>query len=161
MKKEKSKRSSFFLLSLFFFLFFNVAACSPQKLTVQKLPIERDGREITVVKAEIARTQEERSKGLMHRKKLPDGEGMLFIFEKDEILSFWMMNTLIPLSIAFISSDGKILDIRDMQPHDLNSVSSSRSARYALEAPQGWFSRAGVGIGDTIKIDTALKNSRK
>jgi len=147
---------------IFFLVFcFNITSCYSQKLTVQKLPIEREGQEITVVKAEIARTQEERSKGLMYRKKLPDGEGMLFVFERDEILSFWMMNTLIPLSIAFISSDGKILEIKDMQPHDLNSVFSSRSARYALEAPQGWFSRAGVGIGDTIKIDTALKNSRK
>jgi uncharacterized membrane protein (UPF0127 family) len=128
------------------------AACSAQKLPVQEFAIERDGIEIAVVKAEIAQKQEERNKGLMHRKELPDGEGMLFIFEKDEVLSFWMKNTLIPLSIAFITSDGRIIDIKDMYPRDENPVFSSRSVRYALEVPQGWFSRAGVQSGDVVKI---------
>jgi uncharacterized membrane protein (UPF0127 family) len=132
-------------------LLFSAAACK-QKLPIKEIPIERDGQGIAVVKAEIARTQEERNKGLMYRKKLPDGEGMLFVFEADQILSFWMKNTYIPLSIAFIAYDGRIIDIRDMYPHDTNSVLSSRSARYALEAPQGWFSRAGVRAGDTVKI---------
>jgi uncharacterized membrane protein (UPF0127 family) len=127
-------------------------SCSSQKLTVQELPIERDGIEIVVVKVEIAQTEEERNRGLMFRKKLPDGEGMLFIFERDEVLSFWMKNTLIPLSIAFITSDGRIIDIKDMYPHDENSILSSRSARYALEVPQGWFSRAGVQNGDVVRI---------
>jgi uncharacterized membrane protein (UPF0127 family) len=134
------------------FLCFVLAACSSQKLPVQDLPIERNGQEIAFVKAEIAQTQEERNQGLMYRKKLPDGEGMLFIFERDEVLSFWMKNTLIPLSIAFIASDGRIIDIKDMYPHDENSVFSSRSVRYALEVPQGWFSRAGIQSGDVIKI---------
>ena len=148
-------------LILFVFLCFNIASCSAQKLDVREFPIERDGQTVAVVKAEIARTQEERGRGLMFRKKLPDGEGMLFVFEKDEVLSFWMKNTQIPLSIAFIAYNGRIIEIKNMQPHDLNSVSSSRSARYALETPQGWFSRAGVGIGDTVKVDSALINSRK
>jgi len=88
----------------------------------------------------------------MFRKKLPDGEGMLFVFEADQVLSFWMKNTSIPLSIAFIAHDGKIIDIKDMYPHDTSSVVSSRSARYALEVPQGWFSRVGVRTGDVVKI---------
>jgi len=137
---------------IFFFLLFSFACCSQQKLPVQDILIERDGVEVALVKAEIARTKEERSKGLMHRKELPDGEGMLFIFERDEVLSFWMKNTLVPLSIAFIASDGRIIDIRDMYPHDENSVRSSRSLRYALEVPQGWFSRAGVKSYDVVKI---------
>ena len=135
------------LLCLFF-----LTSCSAQKLPVRELPIEREGRRITAVKAEIASTADERSKGLMYRKKLPDGEGMLFVFERDEVLSFWMKNTLIPLSIAFISSDGRIIDIKDMYPHDENSVVSSRSVRYALEVPQGWFMRAGVSEGDVVKV---------
>jgi uncharacterized membrane protein (UPF0127 family) len=136
------------LLSVFCLCCF--VSCSPQKLAVRELPIERDGQQFAVVKAEIARTSDERSKGLMYRKKLPDGEGMLFVFERDEVLSFWMKNTYIPLSIAFIASDGKIIDIKDMYPHDENSVVSSRSVRYALEVPMGWFSRAGVRQGDTV-----------
>jgi len=143
-------RTSSWLISVFFLCF--ILSCSSQKLTVQELPIERDGIEIVVVKVEIAQTEEERNRGLMFRKKLPDGEGMLFIFERDEVLSFWMKNTLIPLSIAFITSDGRIIDIKDMYPHDENSILSSRSARYALEVPQGWFSRAGVQNGDVVRI---------
>ena len=139
-------------LILTFILCFNIAACSSQKLTVQELPIERNGLEIANVKAEVAQTQEERSRGLMFRKKLPDGEGMLFIYERDEVMSFWMKNTLVPLSIAFITSEGRIIEIKDMYPHDENTVFSSRSVRYALEVPQGWFSRAGVQNGDVVKI---------
>jgi len=134
-------------------LCFNLTFCSSQKLAVREIPIEREGQRIAVVKAEIARTQEERAQGLMYRKELPDGEGMLFVFERDQVMSFWMKNTLIPLSIAYITSDGRIVEIKDMYPHDESSVLSSRSVRYALEVPQNWFSRAGVRLGDTVTID--------
>jgi uncharacterized membrane protein (UPF0127 family) len=99
---------------------------------------------------ELARSDEERNAGLMFRTELEEGKGMLFIFEKDEVLSFWMKNTLIPLSIAYIGYDGAIIDIRNMDPHDTSSVSSSRSARYALEVPQGWFDKIGIKPGDTV-----------
>jgi len=128
------------------------AACSQKKLPVKEIPIERDGQRIAAVKAEIASSREERNTGLMFRKKLPDGEGMLFVFEADQVLSFWMKNTSIPLSIAYIAHDGRIIDIKDMIPHDTSSVVSSRSVRYALEVPQGWYSRAGVRVGDLVKI---------
>jgi uncharacterized membrane protein (UPF0127 family) len=105
------------------------------------------------IRAEIARTGDERARGLMGRKTLPDGEGMLFVFERDQILSFWMKDTLIPLSIAFISREGRILEIRDMRPRDLTPIQSSRSVRYALEVPQGWFSRAGIAAGDYLPLD--------
>jgi uncharacterized membrane protein (UPF0127 family) len=78
---------------------------------------------------------------------------MLFVFDRDEVLSFWMKNTSIPLSIAFIAYDGRIVEIKNMYPLDTNSVQSGRSVRYALEAPQGWFSRAGVAIGDVVNLD--------
>jgi uncharacterized protein len=132
--------------------FFSVTACSQKKLAIKEIPIERDGRRVAVVKSEIAVTQEERYNGLMFRKKLPDGEGMLFVFEADQVLTFWMKNTYIPLSIAYIAHDGRIIDIKDMYPHDTSSVISSRSVRYALEVPQGWFSRAGVRTGDIVKV---------
>jgi uncharacterized membrane protein (UPF0127 family) len=161
MNSEYKKINRITARLIFIILCFNITSCSTQKLPVRELPVERAGQTVAVVKAEIAVSADERALGLMFRKKLPDGEGMLFIFERDEVLSFWMKNTLIPLSIAFIASDGRIIDIKDMYPHNTNSVSSSRSVRYALEVPQGWFSRAGVQNGDVIKIDPALKNSRK
>ena len=149
--------NSKFLISFFFFLFsFDIAACAPQKLQTAVLVIERADAGTVEIAAEIAVTDDERGRGLMHRKKLPDGEGMLFVFDRDQQLSFWMKNTLIPLSIAFISSDGRIVEIRDMQPFDLNTVRSSRSVRYALEVPQGWFDRAGIRSGDRVKIPKGI-----
>jgi uncharacterized membrane protein (UPF0127 family) len=110
-----------------------------------------NGGHIPVI-AEIAKSPEQRERGLMYRKTLEDGHGMLFIFEKDQVLSFWMKNTFVPLSIAFISSDGVILEIMDMKPESTVTVTSSRSARYALEVPQGWFSRMYVEPGNTITL---------
>jgi uncharacterized membrane protein (UPF0127 family) len=77
---------------------------------------------------------------------------MLFVYDSDQIMSFWMKNTNIPLSIAFIAFDGRIIEIKDMYPHDENSVLSSRSVRYALEVPQGWFLRAGIIPGDVVNV---------
>jgi uncharacterized membrane protein (UPF0127 family) len=150
-KKVMSLKSYFLTFSFFFFLSLNAgfASCSPQKQTTV-LGIERENATVVEITVEIARTDEERGKGLMFRKNLPDGEGMLFVFDRDQQLSFWMKNTVIPLSIAFISSDGYILEIKDMQPNDLNSLRSSRSVRYALEVPQGWFDRVNVKAGDRI-----------
>jgi uncharacterized membrane protein (UPF0127 family) len=102
--------------------------------------------------AELARTDKQHAAGLMYRNVLADGKGMLFIFENDEVRSFWMKNTVIPLSIAYILYDGTILEIRDMHPGDLSSVHSSRSVRYALEVPQGWFGRAGVTPGNRLDV---------
>ena len=140
------------ILSMIIF-FTAFSSCSGlEKFEKRKLSIEARG--VThILTVELARTDAQRSQGFMHRKNLNDGEGMLFIFERDQILSFWMRNTLIPLSIAYITSDGRIFEIYDMEPGNLNSVKSSRSGRYALEVPQGWFSRTGIGIGD--RVDTA------
>ncbi|MDR0291149.1 MAG: DUF192 domain-containing protein [Treponema sp.] len=129
------------------------AACASQKLETVVLSIVRADSVSVEIAVEIARTDEERSQGLMHRKELPDGKGMIFVFDRDQQYSFWMKNTIIPLSIAFITSDGRITEIMDMQPLDLNSVRSSRSVRYALEVPQGWFLRAGIRPGDVVSIN--------
>ena len=136
------------------FVYPGFAACSPDKLETSVLVIERSWSLPPVeITAEIARTDEERSRGLMYRRSLPDGEGMLFIFDSDQPLSFWMKNTYIPLSIAFITSDRRISEIRNMQPRDLTPVRSSIPVRYALEVPQGWFTRAGISPGDTLIIE--------
>jgi uncharacterized membrane protein (UPF0127 family) len=131
------------------FLLVSPVSCTP-RFSRQEIRITRAGQEPVSITVEMARTNAERARGLMGRKSLEDGKGMLFIFERDEILSFWMKDTLIPLSIAFIDRDGRILEIRDMRPRDETSVRSSRSARYALEAPRGWFDRAGIAPGDVV-----------
>jgi uncharacterized membrane protein (UPF0127 family) len=119
------------------------------RLPTRELVINTHGGAVTVA-AEFAMTDSERAKGLMWRTAANDGEGMLFVYDRDMQMSFWMKNTLIPLSIAFISSRGEILEMRDMEPQDTRAVRSERSCRYALEVPQGWFSRAGIRTGDTV-----------
>jgi uncharacterized membrane protein (UPF0127 family) len=136
----------------YLFICFCFVSCNAKTLLVRELPIEREGQPVAVIKAEIAVTDEERASGLMNRKELPDGNGMLFVYDRDQVMSFWMKNTYIPLSIAFITSDGRIIEIKDMYPHDETSVISSRSVRYALEVPQSWFSRVGVMLGDIINV---------
>jgi uncharacterized membrane protein (UPF0127 family) len=128
------------------------AACASQKLETAVLTITRADSSAVEITVEIARTEDEKAQGLMHRKKLPDGQGMIFIYDRDQQMSFWMKNTVIPLSIAFIAADGRIIEIKDMQPLDLSAVRSSRSVRYALETPQGWFDRAGVQPGDVLNL---------
>jgi uncharacterized membrane protein (UPF0127 family) len=104
------------------------------------------------IACELAKTDKQKEIGLMFRKNMPEGTGMLFIYQRDEVMNYWMKNTLVPLSIAFIASDGRIVAIDSMQPKSLSTVSSDRSVRYALEVPQGWFKKAGVKVGDTLEI---------
>ncbi len=142
-------------LAVFFGLFFvftlNISCRS--KLEKRNLTIlKSDGTQVSVL-AEIAEKQEDRNRGFMERKNIPQGTGMLFIFEYDQILNFWMKNTPTPLSIAYISKDGKIRDILDMQPFSLADITSSGYVRYALEVPQGWFGKNGIAVGDSLKID--------
>jgi len=147
------RRSPFPVPLLCLAIFLSVlSGCSGlEKFDKQSISIE--GRNGTVtLNAEIARTAAQQEQGLMYRKELKDGDGMLFIFDKDDILSFWMKNTLVPLSVAYITQDGRILEIHDMEPGNLNPVRSSRSARYALEVPQGWFDRAKLATGDRLDI---------
>ena len=139
------------LLTFTFFLFFLSSCQATEKFEKREITIDTAGGRVPII-AEIARTDAQREQGLMFRKELNDGNGMLFIFERDQILSFWMKNTFIPLSIAYISHDGRILEIYDMEPESLEPVRSSRSARYALEVPQNWFDRAGIRIGDRLDL---------
>jgi uncharacterized membrane protein (UPF0127 family) len=101
--------------------------------------------------AELAVNQDQRSLGLMNRFSLQPDRGMLFVFERPEPLAFWMKNTYIPLSIAFIGADGRIVNIEDMQPQTEDSHWSKGPALYALEMKKGWFQERGIGPGAVVK----------
>lgn len=105
----------------------------------------------TVV-AEVARTSEERNRGLMHRESLGENAGMLFVFPEVSIRSFWMQNTYIPLDIAFMDPSFRIVDIQQMEPMTTDSHTSRAPAMYALEVNQGWFDAHGVKVGDLPEV---------
>ena len=123
------------------------------KLPTKTLSIKTASGGAIFVHAEIADKPETREKGYMFRKNIPDGTGMLFVFEEDKVLRFWMKNTPSPLSIAYIDYKGVIKDIFDMKPYDLSDTTATGYVRYALEVPQGWFGRVGIKVGDTLALD--------
>ncbi len=107
---------------------------------------------------EIADTQEKTSLGLMYRKELKDGQGMLFIFPDEQVRSFWMKNTFIPLSIGYFNAKKELIDIQDMSPagsemqtHFPTYVSTG-PAQYALEVPKGWFAKHKIGLKEKFKL---------
>ena len=110
-----------------------------------------------VFTVEVARTDEERARGLMHRRSLGDRDGMLFVFEADQHLAFWMKDTRVPLSIAFLSSEGRILQIEDLEPLSQKAVKSRLSARYALELPRGAFAEVGAAEGDIVVLPAGFR----
>jgi uncharacterized membrane protein (UPF0127 family) len=101
--------------------------------------------------AEVAGTDAHRATGLMHRRMLPENRGMLFVFPDVAFHSMWMMNTYVPLSVAFLDRDGTIINIAEMQPQTQTTHSAARPAKYALEVNQGWFGKRGIKPG--IKVE--------
>jgi uncharacterized membrane protein (UPF0127 family) len=95
----------------------------------------------------VARSDEERAQGLMYRRDMPQDEGMLFMCDEREVQNFWMKDTPLPLSIAFLEEDGTILRIADLEPHDLEGESSGHPVRFVLEVNQGWFAERGIVPG--------------
>lgn len=102
------------------------------------------------IRAQLARSPEQRQIGLMFRKEMPTREGMLFVFEQASPQCFWMRNTFIPLSIAFLADDGTVVNIADMQPQSDASHCSDKPVRFALEMNQGWFAKRGVKPGTRL-----------
>ena len=105
---------------------------------------------IHVVTAEVAATPQSRMVGLMMREQLAPNHGMVFVFDDKSQHCFWMRNTLLPLSIAFIEDDGTIVNVADMTPKSEAPVCPARPVRYALEMQQGWFAKRGIGAGKKI-----------
>lgn len=99
------------------------------------------------IDAQVALAPQERQTGLMHRKEMPQHEGMLFVFEQPATQCFWMKNTLLPLTAAFVEDDGTIANLADMKPQTLDSHCSAKPVRYVLEMNQGWFAKRGIQAG--------------
>jgi uncharacterized protein len=100
--------------------------------------------------AEVAATEATRTTGLMNRFSLQPDHGMLFVFKQPQLQAFWMKNTYVPLSIAFIGADGRILNIDDMAPQTESSHPSRGAALYALEMKKGWFAQHAIGAGEFV-----------
>jgi uncharacterized membrane protein (UPF0127 family) len=164
MAKERYLR--IFLVACFTSLFFFQAAqATDEKKTTEssdpaikfrKTGIHLASQRLTV---EVAETREGRERGLMDRTVLPEGTGMLFIFDNEETLTFWMKDTLIPLAIGYFDKNKKLIDIQEMvpaSPAQLEPVlyPSLHPAKYALEVPKGWFSRHKVATGAQLKLDS-------
>ena len=103
-----------------------------------------------LITAEVAASPMERQIGLMHRPSMPANHGMLFIFEEPGAHCFWMKNTLLPLSIAFLAEDGSIVNIDEMQPQTLDSHCSKKPVRFVLEMNKGWFDKRAIKPGAKI-----------
>ena len=146
--RQRSLRVTLFLLFVALTLIGAPPVANAQ--TVVSLPVKQLTVGMHVIRAEVASNYETRARGLMYRKELAPNAGMLFVFPHPAVQCFWMRNTLIPLSIAFIADDGLIIDIIDMTPMTENSHCSSSPVRLALEMEQGWFAKRGITIGKKI-----------
>jgi uncharacterized protein len=102
------------------------------------------------IDAQVAHTPEQRTIGLMFRREMPQHEGMLFVFEQPSAQCFWMKNTFLPLTAAFVADDGTIVNLADMKPQTTDSHCSAKPVRYVLEMNQGWFAKKGVKAGSKL-----------
>jgi uncharacterized membrane protein (UPF0127 family) len=121
---------------------FPAAAQQPQQLQMVTLTAGMHN-----VHAQLAASPDQRQVGLMYRREMPPNEGMLFVFEDASRQCFWMRNTPLPLTIAFLADDGTIVNLADMKPMSEDSHCSSKPVRYALEMNAGWFAKRGIGPG--------------
>lgn len=103
-----------------------------------------------LIDAQVALTPEQRQIGLMFRKDMPQQEGMIFVFEQATPQCFWMKNTLLPLTAAFVADDGTIVNLADMKPQTTDSHCSAKPVRYVLEMNKGWFAKKGIKAGSKL-----------
>ena len=104
------------------------------------------------VRAEVVSTAAARGQGLMYRDAVPEGTGMLFVFDREALRSFWMQNTYVALDVAFIDANFTIVDIQQMEPETTDIHDGARPAMFALEVRQGWFAGKGISVGDRCQV---------
>jgi uncharacterized membrane protein (UPF0127 family) len=123
-------------------------AVTAARAQMLEIPLTVAGHKLTV---EVADSDATRMQGLMHRRILPENRGMLFVFREVTHHAMWMMNTYIPLSVAFLDERGVIINIADMQPQTSDTHAAAKPAKYALEVNQGWFAKGGIKPGTRIE----------
>ena len=148
IKLSQSKFSysiqAFFLTLVSLFLSLQVGAQGMPQLQLPKVSLSAG---MHLIQAQLAQDFEQRQIGLMWRKEMPQNEGMLFVFEQAAVQCFWMRNTLIPLSTAFVADDGTIVNLAEMKPLTEESHCSKKPVRYVLEMNQGWFAKRNIQAG--------------
>ena len=133
-------------ITLIFLAFINLSAVA-QESPQTNLPRLKLQAGMYQIDAQVAQTPDQRSTGLMFRTEMPAHEGMLFVFEQASTQCFWMKNTLLPLTAAFVADDGTVVNLADMKPQTTDSHCSSKPVRYVLEMHQGWFAKKGFKAG--------------
>jgi uncharacterized protein len=123
-----------------------MGACA-QEAPQPRLPTIEIGAGMHVIRAEVAKSPQQQQVGMMMRREMGANEGMLFVNADAGVRCFWMRNTLLPLTIAFIADDGTIVNLADMQPQSDQSHCSEKPVRFALEMRQGWFAKRGLAAG--------------
>jgi len=146
-----SRQSRHFGLKSFNFLIFFLFAASisgSELISLEKI----------LPNIEVVTNSQDRQRGLMYKKAIPENYGMFFIWNLNKVQCMWMKNTYIPLSVAYMDRSGKIINIYDMVPLSKISVCSDRPALYALEVNRGWFKRNNIKVGDILNLDKILQN---
>ncbi len=132
-------------------LFALLGACANVSFAQGAAQLELPRTQITagmyLIDTQVAATPQQREVGLMFRERMPQSEGMLFVFDRPSEQCFWMKNTLIPLTAAFVADDGRIVNLADMKPLSTESHCSKQPVRYVLEMNQGWFLKKGIKAG--------------
>lgn len=143
----------FVLLGLF------TTASWPQEAPQRDLPRVTLKAGMHLIQAQVASTPQQRATGLMFRQDMPNNEGMLFVFDEPAVQCFWMKNTLLPLTAAFVTDEGTIVNLTDMKPQTLDSHCSEKPVRYVLEMNLGWFAKRGLKAGSRLS-GTPFDNRR-
>ncbi len=146
-----SRQSRHFGLKSFNFLIFFLFAASisgSELISLEKI----------LPNIEVVTNSQDRQRGLMYKKAIPENYGMFFIWNLNKVQCMWMKNTYIPLSVAYMDRSGKIINIYDMVPLSKTSVCSKKPVLYALEVNRGWFKRNNIKVGDILNLDKILQN---
>jgi uncharacterized membrane protein (UPF0127 family) len=153
-----------------------ITACDRSASTARNIPPATRPAEVPVVELqrrvtveiggkpfelEVAANDDDRQRGLMYRKSMPDDHGMLFVFPDERPLSFWMRNTLIPLDILYLDRSGKVVSVSQMKPLDESGVPSGWPAKYAVELNVGTAQKLGVKAGDVLRIPAEARDTRE
>lgn len=147
MKFKSTRYFEYLLTSTLLIIALGVQAKDTPQLNLERIKLTSGMHRID---AQVANTSEQRQTGLMFRKEMPQHEGMIFVFDQPGKQCFWMKNTLIPLSAAFIADDGTIVNIEDMKPLVLDAHCSTQPVRYVLEMNKGWFAKKGIKAGNKL-----------